>query len=88
MTSNQVIRSDHSLIDMQLDLNQIDRGKGYWKFNNSLLTDPNYAKLVKEIIWETVEEYAASPYSINGLRNVHQRDIHFTINDQLFLRFF
>ena len=44
-------RTDHSgiLLDIILDYN-IERGKGYWKFNNTLLKDNNYIKMVKETI--------------------------------------
>ena len=35
-------RTDHSAITLQIKLNKNDRGKGYWKFNNSLLRDENY----------------------------------------------
>ena len=42
-------RSDHSLINIQIELLQTQkRGKGYWKFNNSLLYDKTYVSLVKE----------------------------------------
>ena len=36
-------RTDHSIIDITLDLTKIERGSGYWKFNNSLLMDKNYS---------------------------------------------
>ena len=38
-----------------------ERGRGFWKFNNSLLSDLAYVKLVKDCINETVDEY-----KING----------------------
>ena len=34
-----------------------ERGKRYWKFNNSLLHDPEYVKKVKETINETISSY-------------------------------
>ena len=42
-------RSDHSTIELQLLLNNFIRGKGFWKFNNSLLENPNYLNLVNNI---------------------------------------
>ena len=33
-------RSDHSLISMVLNSNKIERGKGYFKINNSLILQP------------------------------------------------
>ena len=46
-------RTDHSGITMDLVLNyNNERGGGYWKFNNSLLKDQEYIKLVKDTISE------------------------------------
>ena len=37
-------RSDHSLITVDSNFITQERGKGYWKFNNSLQYDPEYIK--------------------------------------------
>ena len=50
-------RSDHSLITVDLNFITQERRKGYWKFNNSLLYNPEYVKKVKETINETVSSY-------------------------------
>jgi hypothetical protein len=42
--------SDHSIIEITLSLLDFDKGRGFWKFNNSLLRDDNYIKLVKDTI--------------------------------------
>ena len=43
--------SDHSLVKLTLDLIETQkRGKGFWKFNNSLLTDSKYINIIKEVI--------------------------------------
>ena len=43
------LRSDHSLIKLEIKLVQTQqRGKGYWKFNNSMLHDKTYVTLIKE----------------------------------------
>ena len=43
--------SDHSLISFNIDLtNTQRRGKGFWKFNNSLLTDTEYISMIKDVI--------------------------------------
>ena len=43
--------SDHSLIKLSFEILETQkRGKGYWKFNNSLLNDQNYTILIKETI--------------------------------------
>ena len=41
-------RTDHSLVDIKFDFNQMDRRVGYWKFNNSLLTDKVFVDRVGE----------------------------------------
>ena len=50
--------SGHSLIAITLDLlNTQRRGKGFWKFNNSLLNDPVYISLIKETILNLKAEF-------------------------------
>ena len=53
------IRTDHSLITVSFKLSteNVKRGPGYWKFNNSLLHDENYVSKVKEIIQSCKEKY-------------------------------
>ena len=54
-----------------------ERGRGFWKFNNSLLSDPAYVKVVNDCIKETADEY-----KINGdIEN--PQSTTFSINDQL-----
>ena len=77
-------RTDHSIIDITLDLTKIERGSGYWKFNNSLLMDKNYSVLVRNVLSDLVDEYAVSPYLLSNVKNIHSKDIQFTINDQTF----
>lgn len=72
-------RSDHSLCHMHISFKQQIRGRGTWKFNNSLLHDETYVKLVKQCISEVVNQY-----KINGQENVNPANIEFDINDQLF----
>lgn len=78
-------RSDHSRILLDLELSPFVRGKGLWKFNNSLLYDIQYITLVKEKIAEIRRQYAALPYDLDNLDHVDNDLVQFTINDQLFL---
>ena len=66
-------RTDHSgtILDLILDFD-VERGKGYWKFNNSLLKDIDYIKIVKETISDVKQTYSMN-------------ETQFSINDQLFL---
>ena len=43
-------KSDHHLITLQLTVNEYPRGPGYWKFNQSLLTDDQYITKTKSFI--------------------------------------
>ena len=53
-------RSDHSGILLDLDFNINERGRGYWKFDNSLLKDQQYIDLVKETILEVKQTYTVN----------------------------
>ena len=48
-------RSDHSAVIFNIELNNIKRGKGYWKMNCSHLKDPGYIDLVKRTISSTAQ---------------------------------
>ena len=71
-------RSDHSIIQLQLNITKDNRGKGFWKFNTSLLKDIEYITLIKQIIHENVTRYAAPN------QTVANHEILFNISDQLF----
>ena len=47
--------SDHSSVILNIDLNKIIRGKGYWKLNCSHLQNQDYIDLIKQTIRNTVE---------------------------------
>ena len=48
--------SDHKIIFITLDLNDTcKRGKGFWKFNNTLLYDKEYVDKIKKIIQDVKE---------------------------------
>ncbi len=36
------LHSDHSILKIEVDLNESTIGKGFWKFNNLMLHDENY----------------------------------------------
>ena len=50
-------RSDHSLIGIEIDTSETPRGKGFWKFNASLLRDSNYIQAVQNEIAQVVKDY-------------------------------
>ena len=59
-----------------------ERGRGYWKFNNSLLKDKKIVDEMKRVIEEVKGTYATN---IEPGENIPNQDIVFNINDQLFL---
>ena len=45
------IKTDHSLIKINLHLKKTpERGRGFWKINNSLLMDKDYTKLINSLL--------------------------------------
>jgi hypothetical protein len=44
------IKSDHSIINLNLSTNNNKRGRGFWKFNSQLLHDSLYIEKVKSLI--------------------------------------
>ena len=73
-------RTDHSGITLDLVFNyNNERGRGYWKFNNSLLKDQNYIKIVKDTISEVKQTYKLNNDDLDS------KQTEFSINDQLFL---
>ena len=79
-------RTDHSRVALRLKLAVQLRGRGFWKLNCSLLRDPNYLQMTKQVIVDTVRSYACpiyAEYYVNSLES--REDIQFTISDELFL---
>ena len=49
-------KTDHSLVQLSLIKGNQPRGKGFWKFNSSLLSDLDYVNAIKSEINETIEQ--------------------------------
>ena len=75
-------RTDHSAIILKLKFQNNERGKGYWKFNNSLLKDSQCIDKIKKIIEDVKQTYATN---LNPDEMIPNQDLQFSINDQLFL---
>ena len=57
--------SDHSLTCFALNLNKTERGKGYFKINNSLILQPEYQNKIRDTIKETANlNKAANPNTL------------------------
>ena len=73
-------RSDHSLILIGIQFTNINRGKGTWKFNNSLLLDEEYKRAVKLCINDMI-----NVHKISILDQIDPMSVRFSTTDQLFL---
>ena len=52
------IRSDHSIISISFKLiDSVERGRGFWKFNGSLLKDKQYVDMINQVIIDTTASY-------------------------------
>ena len=69
-------RSDHSPVYIELNFSEHRRGKGTWKFNNSLLYDKKYINIVKECIKDVINQYKC-----DDCENLFEA--RFNIDDQL-----
>ena len=73
-------RTDHSAINISLNFQKHTKGSSYWKFNNSLLKDPEYIKIVKNVIKTTKEQYSTQ----ENPDDISTSELTLSINDQLF----
>ena len=78
-------RSDHSIVELELLLDPFVRGKGIWRFNNSLLRNTEYTKSVKNWIREIKEQYMAPVYNLDNIDQIDNSNLQFTISDSTFL---
>lgn len=87
LTSNTDIlpgyRSDHSLVTLTIEISNEIKGRGVWKFNNSLLYDNELINKIKNKIQDTINEYKVKDDKNINIDNT--QDVKLTINDQLFL---
>ncbi|PJE77964.1 hypothetical protein CI610_03103 [invertebrate metagenome] len=77
-------KTDHSAITLQIIIADFKRGRGFWKFNNSLLKDTLYINKVKETILKTKQEYALPVYNISNIPEIDPSMFQSSLNDQLF----
>jgi len=71
-------RSDHSPVSITIKFSNQTRGRGTWKFNNSLLHEWNFILKVKEDIKNVMLEYKT-----DHLVEIDNVDKEFTISNQL-----
>lgn len=58
-------RSDHSFVNLNIDLSRSAKGPGYFKFNNNILLNKEYQNIIRNAINETVQiNNAANPNTL------------------------
>ena len=80
------ILSDHSITTIEIDFRNFQRGRGFWKFNNSLLKDLEYLKRIKNSIKKVIKTYATNDITENFIDEASPeqlQNIPCTINPQL-----
>ena len=73
---------------MEIDFSKFQRGRGFFKFNTSLLKEPEYVILINETIRETASRYAEDIYDTDFLKIAtpeQLQELSYTINPQLLL---
>ena len=73
------------MIMMQLQLGKFQKGRSYWKMNNSLLKDHQYVTEIKSIILEVKSRYAVNNQNPNiFFADIPNNELLLSVNDQLF----
>ena len=77
-------RSDHSIVELDIIMNNLEIGKGIWKLNVSLLKNIGYINLINNVIDEEKHKYVLPVYDPDYLKNTY-KNVTFTIDPDLFL---
>ena len=78
-------KSDHSPIEISLNVSKQPRGRGQWKFNKKLLELNEYLDLVRKEINLTKATYAWPIYDPTYVENNLGLNLEISISDTLFL---
>lgn len=70
---------------LNLHFSVFKHGKGLWKFNNALLNERQYIKMINNHIKEIKRRNAVPIYVQNFINEIPDSEIQFMVNDQLFL---
>ena len=73
---NSSFCSDHSTISLDIDFTKFKRGKGFWKFNSSLLSVPAYLDKIKSTIKRVVAQYAIINDDENFFTNANAQELN------------
>ena len=75
--------SDHCPIFIEIDFSKFQRGKGFWKLNNSLLYNPEYVAMIKDTIKNISVQYAVIKVdNINYLETCSEAELEGFLAEQ------
>ena len=78
-------RSDHDIIKLSIKKTTQKRGRGLWKFNNALLENKQFVKMVRDEIELVKATYAIPIYNNDFIQSDNGNLLEITISDTLFL---
>ena len=85
-TIKQGYKSDHSILELELVLNEFHRSKCVYRLINcQCLEDQTYLNLIRKVLNEEKIIYAILIYNLNTLENIENELIQLIIPDVLFL---
>ena len=73
-------RSDHKPITISFDFKRVKKGRGFWKFDNSLLLDKDFESLARKEIRLTCAKYLVHPIYMNFLNEASQQEVDNFLN--------
>ena len=68
-------KSDHAPVSLRFNFSNQQRGRGVWKFNNSLLLYKDFKSIILQEITTQKAIYAATPYNSEIVENFPNKDI-------------
>ena len=76
-------RSDHSIVEINIQISKFKRGKDLWKLNCNLLNNAAYIEQIYKTIHKVKLEYALPIVGIEYLETAPYLDIKFSIDEDL-----
>ena len=77
--------TDHSIVELNIQLCKFVRGKGLWKFNCALLKDQEYIQMVNSLINEIKIENCAHVYNFDNISKISDEDLSLRVSHRQFL---
>ena len=79
--------TDHSIISLTIDFSKVKQGKGFFKYNNSLLKNTEYIDIIKKVFRRVTMQYSQNDYDLDFWTNIpinQLQHLDININPQLF----